>query len=134
MSTKFKLLLLAMLVFTCSARLLTEGDAPAEEKPADAPADAPAEEKLAEAAPAEEKPAEAAAAEAKPAEEHKPEGEAKPADAHHDGPHKDEGKAPHKAGDKPAEPRGKRFYILMAVSVLMIGAVCSAFILGKKKE
>ena len=43
----------------------------------------------------------------------------------------DEGATETKKG--PA-PRGKRFYILMAVSVLMIGAICSAFILGKKKE
>ena len=32
------------------------------------------------------------------------------------------------------QPRGKRFYILMGVVVLMIGAVCTAFILGKPKE
>ena len=33
-----------------------------------------------------------------------------------------------------SQSRGKIFYPLMAVAVLFIGAVCSAFILGKKKE
>ena len=66
----------------------------------------------------------------------KPETETPKADAKHPVAHKkDEPIHPgfHKA-DKTVEPRGKKFYILMAVSVLMIGAVCSAFILGKKKE
>lgn len=134
MKISLKILLLAMLVFTCSSRLLTEAAPAVEEKKegeAEVPpaTDTPAEEKKEGGDAPKEEPAAGTS-------EVKPEAEAPKADAKHPVAHKKDEPIHHgfHKADKTVEPRGKKFYILMAVSVLMIGAVCSAFILGKKKE
>ena len=128
MKVKTTMFLLAMLVFACSARLLSE-ETPAE--PAVEKKDPPAEGQATTEPKPEEKPADQP-----PATTEEKKEDAKPADApkHDAGSKVAGGSKPAGKDDKKPEPRGKRFYILMAVSVLMIGAVCSAFILGKKKE
>ena len=138
MNSSLRLILLVMLVFTCSSRLLTEGENPtADNLPKDettgdtnpvvneTPPEGTSEEPKTEPVGGEGTPA---------AVEHK---EGDTAGHHDDKPDHSKKEEPpqgfHK-GDKPAEPRTKRFWVLMAVSILMIGAVCSAFIMGKKNE
>ena len=141
MKFNVKVLILAMLVFTCSSRLLTEGGeapvedgVPKEEHPVGEEKVAAGTDTPVDQAPVEPKVDGATGGEGTtlPAEhtDHKEgdhaghkEGDHAKKDGHHDQHH-----------DGKAQPKSKRFYILLAVSVLMIGAVCSAFILGKKKE